>query len=92
MREAESSSQGAHPQQILNMIKNKIKSNYNTLYDNYDDNKTVIRKTIQQTENNDAGENAIKAKFETVIKDKNVYDRLKAEVEDKQRKLKKVQN
>lgn len=53
-------------------------------------NKNAIKKTIQQTENNDAGENAMKYKFENVIKEKNAYDRMKAEVENKQRKLKKV--
>lgn len=72
------------------MIKTKIKSNYNNLYENYQHNKNLILKTIQQTETSYANEGNIKHKFESVLKEKNAYDKLKAEVDLKQRKLKKV--
>ena len=45
------------------MIKSKIKNNYNKLYENYDNNKNLILKNIQQTETNDANQGAIKMKF-----------------------------
>ena len=75
---------------VLDTIKDKIKKNYDNLYDDYDANKKAILKNIQQTENNRAGEDALKNKFDYVLREKNNFDRLKDEVDKKQRKLKKV--
>lgn len=64
VREIEqNSSRPAHPEQILEAIKNNIKNNYNKLYDNYEANKGAILKNIQQTEMNDANEGTMKQKF-----------------------------
>lgn len=47
-------------------------------------------KNIQYAESNDANEGAMKQKFQNVLKQKNAYDKIKTEVEAKQKKLKKV--
>lgn len=78
------------PVKVLDTIKEKIKNNYDKLYDDYDTNKKTILKNIQQTENNRAGEDALKSKFDNVIKEKQHYDKLKDEFDRNQRKLKKV--
>lgn len=74
----QSNNKPAQPDEVLQMIKTKIKSTYNHLYENYEHNKNLILKTIQQTETNDANEGTMKHKFESVLKEKNAYDKLKA--------------
>jgi hypothetical protein len=77
-------------EQVLEVLKRRIKTNYDQLYSNYPDNKAKIFKQIQTVETNISGENAMSHKYEEVIKEKGKFDKLKATVEDKQRKLKKV--
>lgn len=60
------------------------------MYENYGENKKKILKHIQAVETNIAGENAMNSRFDDLVKDKSRYDRLHADVGDKQRKLKKV--
>ena len=72
------------------MIKAKIQDNYETLYSNYEENKKEILENIQQTENNQAGENALQSKAEIVVKEKHQYDKLYDEIKKKEAKLKKV--
>ena len=71
-------------------MKNKIKGNYNTLYQDYQNNRPVIRKHIQAVETQMAGDNAMQMKFEDLAKEKGKHDRIKAAVAEKRRKLKKV--
>lgn len=40
---------------VLDLIKNRIKTNYDKLYENYEDNKKSIIKQIQQVETNESG-------------------------------------
>lgn len=47
-------------------------------------------KQIQTVEGNISGENVMKIKQQEVIKEKSQYDKIKASIEEKQRKLKKV--
>jgi hypothetical protein len=75
---------------VLEMLKTHIRTNYDHLYENYGDNKKKILKHIQAVETNIAGENAMNSRFDDLVKDKSRYDRLHADVGDKQRKLKKV--
>ena len=75
---------------VLDLIKNRIKTNCDKLYENYDDNKKIILKQIQQVETNMLSENAISKGLEHVIKEKSNYDKARADLEAKQRKLKKV--
>ena len=77
-------------EKVLEMLKTHIRTNYDNLYENYSDNKKKILKHIQAVESNIAGENAMNSRFDDLVKDKSRYDRLHAEVGDKQRKLKKV--
>ena len=44
---------------VLDLIKNRIKTNCDKLYENYDENKKAILKQIQQVESNMLSENAI---------------------------------
>ncbi len=44
---------------VLDLIKNRIKTNCDKLYENYDENKKMILKQIQQVETNMLSENAI---------------------------------
>lgn len=48
---------------VLDMIKNRIKTNCEKMYENYDENKKVILKQIQQVETNMLSENAISKGF-----------------------------
>ncbi len=64
------------PVKVLDTIKEKIKNNYDKLYDDYETNKKTILKSIQQTENNRAGEDALKSKFDCVIKEKQHYSKI----------------
>jgi hypothetical protein len=51
-------------EKVLDLIKNKIKNIYDQLYQNFDNNKNIILKQIQQVETNNAGENAMIGKFD----------------------------
>jgi hypothetical protein len=77
---------------VLDVLKTHIRANYDNLYHNYGDNKKKILKQIQAVETNIAGENAMNHKFDELVKDKSKYDKLHAEVSNKQRTLKKVCN
>lgn len=77
-------------EKVLSVLKNRIKTSYEHLYSNYPENKNKILKHIQTVEGNISGENVMKHKQEEVIKEKAKYDKLKATIEEKQRKLKKV--
>ncbi len=48
---------------VLDLIKNRIKTNCDRLYENYDENKKTILKQIQQVETNMLSENAISKGF-----------------------------
>lgn len=74
----------------MEMLKTQIRTNYDHLYENYGENKKKILKHIQAVETNIAGENAMNNRFDDLVKEKSKYDKLHAEVGDKQRKLKKV--
>jgi transcriptional regulator of heat shock response len=75
---------------VLDLIKNRIKTNYDKLYSNYDENKKTILKQMQHVETNMATENTVNKGFENLIKEKSNYDKSKADLEGKQKKLKKV--
>jgi hypothetical protein len=77
-------------EKVLELLKTHIRTNYDHLYDHYTDNKKKILKHIQAVETNITGENAMNSRFDDLVKDKSRYDRLHADVGDKQRKLKKV--
>lgn len=63
---------------VLDLLKTHIKNNYDSLYQNYGDNKKKILKCIQTVETNIAGENAMNSRFDELVKDKSKYDRLHA--------------
>ena len=50
-------------EQVLAVLKHKIKANYDQLYSNYGENKTKIFKQIQTVETNINGENAMNIKY-----------------------------
>lgn len=79
-------------ERVLDVLKQRIKTNYDKLYSNYSENKTKILKQIQTVETNMTSENTMNGKEEEVIKEKNRHDKLKTAVEEKQRKLKKVRD
>lgn len=83
---------GAMGEHVLAVLKQKIKTNYDQLYSNYPENRNKIFKQIQTVETNINGENAMNTKYQEIFKEKGKYDKIKATVEDKQRKLKKVTN
>ena len=64
--------------QVLQVLKKRIQTNYDHLYSNYPENKANILKQIQIVETNISGENAMHQKHEEVIKEKAKYDKLKA--------------
>lgn len=80
------SNRPAQPSQIVEMIKNKIRSNYNNLYDNYEPNRNLIQKSIQQSEVHDANESSTKFKYDVIL----MENKLKGEIEAKQNELFKV--
>lgn len=51
-------------EKVLDYIKNRIKTNYDQLYTNYDENKNKILKQIQSVETNITAENAMSNKFD----------------------------
>ena len=75
---------------VLEKLKERIKTNYDQLYTNYHHNKTKILKQIQTVESNIAGENHMQVRQEEVIREKARCDRLRARVEDLQKKLMRV--
>ena len=77
MQQTSEQTQQDMPGKVLDAIKDKIKNNYDKLYDDYEANKKTILKNIQMAENNRAGEDALKVKFDNVIKEKNHFDRFK---------------
>ena len=71
-------------------MKKKIKNNYDRLYSDYDTNKQAILKQIEQVDKNEDASSFFSNKVDSLLKEKNQYDKLKTIITKKQKQIQKV--
>lgn len=69
-------------ERVMEGFKEKIRANFNSLYMNYDGNKEQISSEIRLMEKNKTVHTEMSIKFEQTLKEKNQYDKIRAQVKE----------
>ncbi len=84
---AKQTGRGEISAKVKDAIKNRVKTNYDKLYENYEENRNTILKQINKIESNIAQDHPQK---QSGIKERAYWDKLTVEVQAKQKKLDQV--